>query len=353
MPIIENKRADPLDSAIEIRSSAIFEMLISMQGIIRSPKLQGLREAAIARLGEGFLREIERLHGIVGIDAPFAELAADFTARDDVDGFIRYVSDLPAREFVFYVLSRFFPLDAIPENPNASAIEELIDVHDDADHTRGVYPDLAWADDVEHLRRDLCELWRRYWNEFFRERIPDLEPLWRRSIDEFHQILDESGGSGLMMHITGHPRPLDPMYTPHIPITRIEFFPVVNTFRRLIGFQGYGSMQVCVDCSKSKEREVQLESYRQRSLALCKALGDENRVRVLKMIAEHPYRNVNGSGIAKLLRLSQSVVSRHLTQLKQVGAIEEHTEDNRSLTYSIQIERIRAFCREIEEFLTE
>jgi ArsR family transcriptional regulator len=51
-----------------------------------------------------------------------------------------------------------------------------------------------------------------------------------------------------------------------------------------------------------------------------KALGDKNRIRILKMLQENP-RSVNE--LTMVLGISQPSVSRHLRQLKNAGLVED------------------------------
>jgi ArsR family transcriptional regulator len=54
-----------------------------------------------------------------------------------------------------------------------------------------------------------------------------------------------------------------------------------------------------------------------------KALGDKNRIRILKMLQDNP-SNVNE--LTTVLGISQPSVSRHLRQLKNAGLVEDKRE---------------------------
>ncbi len=54
-----------------------------------------------------------------------------------------------------------------------------------------------------------------------------------------------------------------------------------------------------------------------------KALGDKNRIRILKMLQDNP-RSVNE--LTTVLGISQPSVSRHLHQLKDAGLVEDKRE---------------------------
>ena len=338
---------------VEIKSAAILEMIISLQGIIAHPDRVPLRPALVAKLGEEFLQEAAEIYQIERYPTPFAELAADYPDRDDVEGFIEYIAAMDDRTFVFYALSRSFPIESIPEKVTSREVEKLFDSgisEVDTPRLHEVYPDLARFDDPGGLRDDLCRLWSRYWEGFFRELVPGLEPLWQRSVEENRRILELRGVRGFARHLTGFADPGRPPMGGRP--TRVECFPIVNAFRRTMGFAQDGIELLPYDARISEELLSRVYSYKERSLELLKALGDNNRLRILKTIAHFPEHGLNGTKLAQMMRLSQSVVSRHLTQLKRTGVIIEQTTDNRSYTYSLDLDRLRTFFAELEEFIT-
>ena len=46
---------------------------------------------------------------------------------------------------------------------------------------------------------------------------------------------------------------------------------------------------------------------------------------------------INGKMMAEILKLSPSVVSRRLAQLRNAGLIDEHSKDNRNITYTVRV----------------
>lgn len=54
-----------------------------------------------------------------------------------------------------------------------------------------------------------------------------------------------------------------------------------------------------------------------------KALGDQNRIRILKMLQEKP---MSVNELTKVLGITQPCVSRHLHQLKNAGLVEDKRE---------------------------
>jgi DNA-binding transcriptional ArsR family regulator len=87
-------------------------------------------------------------------------------------------------------------------------------------------------------------------------------------------------------------------------------------------------------------------------LAVFKALSDEKRLKILKLIAFNE-QLANGKIIAERLTLSSSVVSRHLAQLRGCGLINEHSPDNRNITYSLDMEKISAISKDLQTFIKD
>jgi DNA-binding transcriptional ArsR family regulator len=351
MPLHQTAEHDPITSMIEIKTSAVFEMLVSLQGIIDSWKMQKLSEEARSALGEQFMETTAGIYRKFFACCFFTELAVDFPDRDDVEGFVDYVAALSAREFAFYVLGRWFPLEDIPESPNATSIGRLIETHEERDTIAQLYPDLAWADSIIEIQQSLCQQWGIYWKDFYADYAAAHGMRWAKSIDEKQDLLERSGGAALLRQITGHDE-LPPPVPPHIPITRVELIPLCCTPRRTYVFYGYGSAQILYDCSRTVEHDREVDDHKRRSLPVLKALADENRLKILKTISQNE-RIINGKKIAEKVKLSPSVVSRHLSQLKDAGLIEEHSADNRNITYSFQISRLKSLGEDIEAFIRD
>ncbi len=351
MPLHQTANYDPITAMMRFTKSNIFEMIISLQGIIDSWKMQELAEEAKAALGDGFITETADLFKKMFVCCVFAELAVDYPDRNDVEGFLDYVKAMPANEFVFYLLGRWFPRESIPAEFNSKTIKRLIDSHKESEEIKQMYPDVGWVDDLETIRRGVSRVWETYWNGFFRDRAASVQERLTRSVNEKQDFLEQHGGRELYKQLTGYEKLPDPIPA-DVPFTNIELIPLCYTPRKVYIFYGYGSAQVLFDCSRSREHEQEIDDFKKRSLAALKALADENRLKILKAISQNE-RMINGKKIAHKLELSPSVVSRHLAQLKGSGLIDEYSPDNRNITYSFNISRFRGLGEEIEAYIRD
>ncbi len=351
MPLHQTATYDPFTAMMQIAKSNVFEMILSLPGIIDSWKMQDLAEEAKAALGHDFIAETKDLYKKMFTCCVFTELAVDYPDRNDVEGFLDYIKTMPANEFIFYLLGRWFPRESIPADFSRETIQGLVDNHSESEEIKQTYPDLAWVDDLETIRRGICRVWGVYWNGFFRDKTASIEELRIRSANEKQDILEQHGGLELYKQITGHEELPDPIPV-DVPITSIELVPLCYTSRKVFIIYGYGSAQVLFDCSRTREHEQEIDDYKARSLVALKALADENRLKILKMISQNE-RLVNGKKMAQKLELSPSVVSRHLAQLKDSGLIKEYSTDNRNITYSFNITRFRGLREELEAYIRD
>jgi len=96
---------------------------------------------------------------------------------------------------------------------------------------------------------------------------------------------------------------------------------------------------VLYDCKRTEDYYKQIPQTKEQLLLTLRALSDENRTKILKLIAREEF-NLNGKKIAEKLKLSPSVVLRHPGQIKDAGLIIEKSPDNRNITCSLQEERL-------------
>ena len=350
MPLRSTAEYDPVTAIAEFKKSIVFETIVSLQGIVDSWKMQSLADEAKKALGEYFFEDTKELYRTLYACCSFAELAVDYKDQLDFPGFLRYVSDMSPRTFAFYVLGRWFPQDAIPEQVTSEAVGRLVESHEESELLNQIYPSLSWLDEIDELKNRLVEHWRTYWNGFYRKKIDEIDEYWTKSLEEKQSFAVHNGGAALITKLTGNSLP-GPMPADQ-PYTRIDIIPLFNIPRSSIMYYGYGTIQLLYDCSRTEEHEREVDNYKRSSLSALKALADDNRLKILKLISQKE-RLINGKNIAEKLKLSASVVSRHLSQLKEAGLIEEHSVDNRNITYTFSLERLQSLGAEVERYIRD
>ncbi len=338
MPLHVAAQGDPITGLIRFRTSSLFQTLVSLQSVTHPWRHRDWTERVRQALGEEFYTAAHALYERFHNGCDFAEMAIDYPDYHDFPGFLESVAAMPPRTFAFYVLGRIYPPEEIPETLSEQSVYALVREHGNLEHFQHTGVTFEWAGDVPGLQRRLVGLWRTYWEGFFRERLPEYEKAWEHGIREKEEVLYRSGGTALLQQITGC-ESLPPPMPEDRPVTVVQMIPACLMPRSYHMYYGYGKATVVYDCTRSPQQELEAERSRDAALAMLRALADENRLRILRVVGEEEF-GYNGRKIAEKLGLSPSVVSRHLGQLKEAGLVKEHSPDNRNILYSAQRDRI-------------
>src|SRR4051812_26209252 len=115
MPI-GNPESDSLRGVIHLTESAACELLLALGAVHWAPpRLAAWVERARAALGPDLLAEVAYFYGQLWHPILLMELPVDYTGpADDVDAFVRYIADMDADRFLFYMWSRIIPLEEVP-----------------------------------------------------------------------------------------------------------------------------------------------------------------------------------------------------------------------------------------------
>ena len=279
------------------------------------------------------------------------ELGVDCPDHNDVPGFLDYVRGMSDEQFAFYALGRWFPRESLAEPLSRDKVRVLIEASQYKEELERQFPKIEWLDDVPSLRERVVGMWERFWEGFFANKVAACFEPWRRSILQKQQILDANGGLSLFEDLTGYDSLPSPLPEDQ-PYSLIEVIPLYHSERKHVVYYGYGKIQVLYDCTRTEQHDREVRASEERSLVALKALADENRLKILKLISQNE-RMLNGKSIAKKLKLSPSVVSRHISQLKAGGFVEEYSPDNRNITYDFNLDRLRALGDDIEAYIRD
>ncbi len=349
MPLEVIETTDPIAGLIRFETSAVYEMIISLSMLLNPTRREWVTEARAA-LPPDLFRELEAVYAPYSKGYLFLELAVDYPDHHDVPGFIRYVRDMAPEHFIFYLVGRIVPVDAIAATGLDPAA--LFQVLESAPYDLCLCSDVPFDDilaDVPAFQARLAALWERYWREFFSHQIADLRGQWEQGLQDKQALLVRLGGQGLYEYVTGKTELLPPL-PPDQPVQEIVFTPLYFAPAPVYMFYGYGNITVLFDSERTEARVAQIERNRERALGILKALGDGSRLEILRLVAQHE-RQLNGKKIAAKLNLSASAVSRHLSQLKDAGVIIEEMGDNRTITYRLQRDPLTELPELVLEYL--
>ena len=351
MPLHDAAGQDPLTLMVQFKTSVVYEVLLSLQDVVDPWRQEVLTQDAELALGKKFLQELRELYGKFLLCCTFIELPVDFLHHDDFNSFLSYIDGMKPRTFAFYLLGRYIPLEAIPERITKESIQAVFKTSEYAEQLEQHFPNIDWAADIQEMRGRLVQLWQTYWDGFFESKLKELGPRWHASIREQQDELERAGGTALYNKLCCHdalpaPVPSD------VPFDTIEFVPIIYTSRKSTMFYGYGKVTVLYDSKRTLTVETDIERRKDSALAILKALADDNRLKILKYIAQYN-KSVNGRKIAEHVDLSASVVSRHLSQLKNAGLLEEDSPDNRNIYYGVRFEVLSETFNNLEIYLKD
>ena len=349
MPFEVIDALDPYTSMVEFKTSAVYEMVISIASIFKP--MHGQEEwsqKANEALSPDLLKELNYIYQEFEEGRLYFELPVDYPDHNDVPGFFEYVRNLSDLDFIFYLIGRIFPRkDLVKLMGKAGALRSAISRHDDKYDWYGRKIDGILAD-IPTFRNRLVDVWQNYWDSFFQNEIASLQPIWTIGLQDKTNILSREGGRGLLERIRGK-ADLPPELPPGVPITSITFIPVCLLPSRAFQFFGYGNVTILFDPQYTEERRIALQQAKDEAVASLKALDDETRLKILHLITRHG-GSLHGKSIAERLGISASAVSRHLALLKDGKLIIEEPQKN-LITYRFQKETLENLVDKLLDYL--
>ncbi len=354
MPLEVIQPANSLSGMIRFKTSAVYEMIISLQTLTRSDRHREWLTEAHKALPPDFWEELSAvydpmLHGIA-----FMELGADYPDDDNVPGFIAYVGAMDTATFLFYLLGRVLTREQVVESRlEPKKLKALLDKFG-GKHYHSYLVDMSFENllpSLPTLQKRLTALWTRYWDQFLSHHIETLHPHWITSIQDKERILARDGARALLELITGSAE-LPPPLPDDQPVAEITFIPIYLIASQVYKFFGYGNMTVLFDSERTETQFVQNRRAQDEVLNISKALGDMTRLKILRLIAQND-GHIHGKRIAGKLELSASAVSRQLAQLRDAGLIVEEPGDDQTVNYRLQKEVITSLPDKLLTFLYE
>jgi DNA-binding transcriptional ArsR family regulator len=349
MPLEVIEASDPITDLIQFRTSEIYEMMLSLQVIHTGQRHVAWAQGARQAMGEAFVESLSELYAPLLDGIIFYELAVDYP-DDDVPGLIDYTRKMDPHTFVFYALGRLFSPEEIAQTGLVpSEVKAMVESFPDYDRYHCLRVPLDWVDDVRGLQYRLADLWETYWEQYFSQALEELRPYWLRGLREKEKFLMREGGQALFEHVTGM-KNFPPQIPENQPYEEIIFIPLYLIPRNVFMFYGYGKIIVLFDCERTEARIAEIERTKDEVLQTLRGLGDENRLKILRLIA-HAEGQIHGKKIAHRLDLSPATVSRHLAQLKDGNLISEESLDKRTIVYRLKKETLTALPDVLMDYL--
>lgn len=352
MPFEVIETLDGLTDLIEFKTSALYELIISPRTLLKPTRWhEAFAARARAVLSPQLYDDLLALYKSYHEGGPFIELPVDYPDHSNVPGFFAYVLKLSDVEFLYYLLGRVFAPDELRQFLKSRApIDAIRSAFSTFSERYEWYADKLdmVLTDIGGFKKKLVKLWEQYWTLFLSREIETLEPQWTLGIQEKQAILSREGGKGLLEKVIGKAEL--PIQIPNgMPYTSITFTPVYLLPSRVYQFFGYGNVTVLFDPRFNEARIEGLKMAKQEASATLKALDDERRLEILRLIAQHGGK-INGKAIAERLNISPSAVSRHLALLQEGNLIVEEQHKN-TITYQFQRETLSTLVEKLFDYL--
>jgi len=325
---------------VQFTVSPTLDMLNAMYFTSLVPQMEGLDgwPSELRRdMAPNLLAELDALYNYPAGDPGIMGIFGDdlFGRPDiwsDVDRLIEYVRSMPLGDEgteaapgvqrLIYQTTFRYPDDLEPGAYDSLAPREAVHRRMDDLQDRDAPSIMALYDRPAELRERMARLIERFYAEHYRQEMGNRLPALERSVAAHRQetIADPAQ---LAARLTGRQSCLEGACAG--PFTRLVFTPSLD-------MGPYSSCAIIGDVHgliyplEPEYRGTPAEEAEEARLArVYKALGDEQRLRILRMLRD---REMYAQEIVERTGLHQSVVSRHLQFMRAVGLLQLRKQNN-------------------------
>ena len=233
MPLEVFEGADSLTNIVQLRMSAVFEMVISLHTLLFSDRHPAWTNEARAALPPDLLDEARAIYEPYKEGQVFYELALDYPDHGDVPGFIAHVRHMDPTTFLWYLLGRVVTLEQLDQiNFDPEALTVALRTGPAGPYDEHFYetflaqlPLTEMLADLSAIQNRLADVWDRYWDEFFSSQVEHLRPHWESALADKERFLARDGGEALFKHIS-EGKDLPPLLPADHPYTEVVCIPV-------------------------------------------------------------------------------------------------------------------------------
>ena len=338
MPL--QQEPDSLLNITRFQTSSVMEMVMWIQALTYSWQSNDYKKEMTDILGQPFVNELADYFRQFHMGCDFVEIAIEYPEKNNIRGFLDYISSLKENEFIFYILGRIFPKEEINTNFNLNDLEGLLDKYPQYRNycSCSVGSEPVWMGSFPAIRDKLVSLLGIFWEKAFKQQVERCEAVWAQGIEEKEKYLRRYGATKLYKLITGKDE-LPEQLPEGVPHRELVYIPITRMARHERTYFGWGNVSILFDATRTEKKILEIEEAKKSALLMIKALNDEKRLKIIKYIADEAF-SINGKMLAEKLSLSPSVISRHLAQLRDAGIIEEQSPDNRNITYKVNKNRL-------------
>ena len=204
--------------------------------------------------------------------------------------------------------------------------------------------------DPPAMRKLIVEHLRWFWDTHLAQEWEHAEPLLKESIKAFQHVnFENMSALETARYITGQDLEEEKWSETLQKADRITYIPNPHIGPYVTRLHSGDSIDLIFGARQPEDASVRIpELDRADIVARMSALADDNRLRILQMVAEHG--ELRSQDIIEEIGLSQPSVSRYLTQLTVTGYLQERRV-NGSKAYTLNRDRIEKTLKAVHKFL--
>ena len=365
---------DKLLTRVSFDSSTAYDFILGLSELMRAePHASSVheRQRAAAQMGPAFVSELQALFGRNFEDSPFIQSPyLDQMPHLDIGGllgvihqipsprtvpdFLEFLSALPAARLLGLLASNIdgsAPTTYWPRLIERVASGEQLVRRDKqlfaeylgelpASYQEYIHTALA---NPTRMQERLLSLFGSYYEQFFAAEAERIGPRLRRTVRIHQALLGTLPTSELIVQITNGVR-----VPPETNVPRIILAPsyLIAPYVYLLTLQD--ALIIIYSALPEQEERRDDLALEEATLQRLKALTDETRLKILRLLTREPQRTQD---LAKRLDLTPPTISHHLTQLRIAGLVQiRMTEDVRQV-YAVRSDVVNELFTALRAYL--
>lgn len=257
-----------------------------------------------------------------------------------IDEFLKMLNELPALNLVSEFLQTGFNQTS-PDIHDPSSVAQFIKEKSIPEVEK--WKLLYLYSNAEDTKSSFIQLLQEFYEQFLESKLSEFIDMQNKHIQELKIDLQQDTKQKLDRLLSNHYQMLEDdsqiILFPTYFGTTLSTFSHNTTTKIFICTYGIGYAEIV----------LQQEMNEDRILEAFKVLSDETRVKIIKLLNSTPSY---GYELAQSLKLSNSTISHHLSQLTSFGFIHATKEENKNY-YQVNKELIQSVMDQMTQFLIQ
>ncbi len=365
---------DKLLTRVSFDISTAYDFILGLTELMRiEPHASSIyeRQRAAAQMGSAFVGELQMLFGRnlgdnLFIQSPYLDqiphldiggllgVIYQVPSPRTVPDFLDFLSDLPAAHLLGILASNID--GSAPTTYWPTLIEHIAAGEQLARRDKQLFAEymdelpIAYQEYIQsvlahptRMQEDLLRLLRSYYEQFFSTEAERIGPRLRRTVRVHQSLLGTLPTSELIVQITNGVR-----VPPETNVPRIILAPsyLITPYVYLLTLKD--ALVIIYSALPEQEERRDELILDAAMLQRLKALTDETRLKILRLLMREPQRTQD---LAKRLDLTPPTISHHLTQLRIAGLVQIHMTEDMRQVYAVRSEAVNELFTTLHNYL--